>query len=65
VVATGNVTNFQCQFANDAKGNSLIPAGTGIPVVHVKEIGYAITTQLTNLTVSISLTSFQPEIAGP
>jgi hypothetical protein len=61
----GNTTKFVCYFLNDTNGNSLIPSGTGIPVVHVKNIGYAHTETLTPVTVSIFLSSFAPTVAGP
>jgi hypothetical protein len=62
---TGNITNFACYFLNDTAGNSLIPSGSGVPVVHVKNVGYAHTETLSPVTVAIFLTSFAPTIAGP
>lgn len=62
---TGSITNFVCYFLNDTNGNSLIPSGTGIPVVHVRNVGYVHTESLSPVTVSIFLTSFAPTVAGP
>lgn len=62
---SGNITNFVCYFLNDTNGNSLIPSGTGIPVVHVKNVGYAHTESLLPITVAIFFSSFAPTVTGP
>ena len=65
IVLTGNSSAFNCYFANDTSGNSLIPSGTGIPVVNIRGIGYANTASVTPITVPIIVTNFSPNIAGP
>ena len=65
IVLTGTSSNFNCYFANDTSGNSLIPSGTGIPVVNIRGVGYANTASVTPITVDIVLTNFSPNVAGP
>jgi hypothetical protein len=65
IVLTGNSSAFNCYFANDTSGNSLIPSGTGIPVVNIRGIGYAGTASVSPITVDIVLTNFSPSVAGP
>lgn len=42
-----------------------MPSGRGVPVVHIKQIGYAHTTGVAEIVVSISVTTFVPAVAGP
>jgi hypothetical protein len=42
-----------------------MPSGRGVPVVHIRQIGYALTTGVAEIVVSISLTTFVPALAGP
>jgi hypothetical protein len=65
IVKSGTTSSFACFFPNDTNGNSLIPSGTGIPVVHVRQVGYADISSLTPITVAVVLTAFSPTIAGP
>ena len=42
-----------------------MPSGKGVPVVHIKSIGYALTTGVAEIVVSIIVTTFVPAVAGP
>lgn len=63
IIKSGSITNFACYFPNNTDGNSLIPSGSGIPVVHIKQVGYAKINA--SITVAIVITSFYPSVAGP
>jgi hypothetical protein len=62
---TANINNFHCYFPITPAGNPQIPAGTGLPLIHVSSIGYVDLTNITNITVPLQVTWFGPQSAGP
>lgn len=65
IQAGGTTSNFNCIFPTAANGAAAIPAGIGKPVVHVRQIGYAVTTSLANISITLQVTAFAPTTAGP
>ena len=59
------LTNIACDFPLTSNGNPQIPAGTGKPIVHITQIGYADVSAISNITLNFQVSSFSPTSSSP
>jgi hypothetical protein len=45
---TGNINSFTCSLPVNSDNSAALPAGTGKPQVHIKQIGFAINTAVSS-----------------
>jgi len=58
-------TSFACDFPLTSGGSPQLPAGTGKPIIHVAQVGYADVSSLANITLSFQVYSFSPQSSAP
>lgn len=62
---TGTLASFTCQLPANSDGNAAVPAGQGLPLVHIGGIGYADTTTVTPIQYQLTATSVDPSVTSP
>lgn len=61
----GTISSFTCTLPSNQDSSAQLPAGTGIPQVHIKQIGFADGSGLTSTTIPISVSTFAPAQTSP
>lgn len=49
---SSNLSNFKCDFPLTSGGTPQLPAGTGKPIIHIAQIGYADITSIPDITLT-------------
>ena len=62
---SSSTSNFKCDFPLTSSGNPQLPAGTGKPIIHVTDVGYADVTSIANITLTFQVSSFTPQSSAP
>jgi len=65
VQTSSTISSLTCNFPANPSGSAQIPAGIGKPIVHIRQIGYAKTNSIGNISIGLTVSQFSPNRVGP